>query len=449
MIFPGELWLEKIRFGVQSGFFAVFLLALGLSLGAVWKRRAPIWNRCNRAIWTFALVGFVGMWGAGASLEMMRRAAMVSGRGLLVALIAFSVLLAGVVSLAGEWFPAREAKGRKNEGGDENAISKPTPTALRGDRIAGSLLAFSLVGWWFGGFSGPQNALFAISPLTSNLFQNSQPKNQISETATGRAAISKSVSLANAASKNLIPKGANWADGWVLALAGAQLLGAAQMVHNGKRSRVLNARPATWWLLSFGLALAIPFVGAHPVGASVAFFGFGAFLLKIWGARPETREFSRATRRASWLLIPILAALPLVLGVDWAQWLARQNEFWRAPNLVAPLIFWVLAIGFLLGGRFPLRLAIFDRFSTRALLNGVLAGAFPATLFFGPNGALWWSFFPLAGVFYDLLASHEHPSFERAKSDVHAELSFDPDDAEPEFEPEIGVFAGSGRAQND
>lgn len=408
MNFPGELWLEKIRLVVQSGFFALFLLALALSLGAVWKRRSALWDRCNRAVWTLALLGFVGMWGAGASLEMMRRAAPVSGRGLLVALLAFSVLLAGVVSLTLEWFPAREPRKNRLEE-NPNAIPKPAKSALRGDRIAGSLLALSLVGWWFGGFCGPKNALFALS---------SAPM-------------------------------LGWPEGWILALAGAQLLGAAQMVQSGKRSRVLNVRPATWWLLSFGAALAIPAFGFSALGASVALAGFGAFLLKIWGARPETRDFSRADRRASRVLIPLGAILPLLTGLNWTQWLARQSELWRAPNLIAPFFFFALLATFLLGGRFPLRLAIFHRFSIRALLTGVLAGALPATLFFGPSGALWWSFLPLAGVFYDLLAPHEPKFTEPDESDAESDKILDSDDIEPESESEIAVFAGSGRAQND
>jgi hypothetical protein len=301
-------------------------------------------------MWVAAMGAFLFMWLAGAVLEMMRRAAQVSGSDLVVALAAFSVLLAGVVSLVREWFGPT---GRE---------------PLHCDRLALSLLILSIAGWWFGGAALENNALWDFGPR--DIGRTRAP------------------------------------DAWALSVSGATLLGLAAEV-----LRVRNPRVATWWTLFVAVALAAPMGGKNALAATVFLVGAGAFLCKIWRARRYTARRDcpivlRVNAPTRAVLVALVAALPLIWRPEsLTLWFERISWGWKSPVYVAALTFLLVMGSFLLFlVREPLRLAIFHQFSHRALLFGTLAGTAAAILFFGPAGAPFFAFWPLTGLFFDLLA---------------------------------------------
>lgn len=353
-------WLEAARIWVQIGWFCLFGLALFLSVGAFVRPRSRRYHGFARWLWVAAMGAFVLMWVAGAVLEMMRRAALVSGSDLVLALGAFSILLAGVVSLVREWFGP---SGRE---------------PLQCDRLALSLLILTVAGWWFGGAALEGNALWNFVPLDG-----------------GRVRAP---------------------DGWALAISGATLLGLAALVQSRDEEvqRVRNPRVATLWTVGVAFALAVPLGGHNAAAAAVFLVGAGVFLCKIWRARRYTAQRDcpvvlRVNAPTRGVLIGILAALPLIFRPEaLALWLARIAWGWKSPVYVAALTFLLLIASFLLFlVREPLRLAVFHQFSHRALLLGTLAGTGAAILFFGPGGAPFFAFWPLTGLFFDLLAPRE------------------------------------------
>lgn len=358
-----SLWLEHNRLLVQGGWFALFGVALWLSILAFYKPDSSSLFATARSLWALAMAGFVSMWIAGAVFEMVRRAAKISGMELVLALAAFSILLAGTLSLVREWFGLRW--------GDP----------LKCERVALSMGVLTLAGWWFGGMGLEWNALWNLMP---------QDYERV------RAP-----------------------DGWALALGGSALLGASRMVRSSDESRVRvkNPRAATWWILATALFVAAPGAGNNPPAASVFLLGAGAFLVKIWRSRNDRPIFLRVNRGTRSVLVLLLASLPLlVLPQDRGLWWERLLALWTSPLYLAGFIALCGLLAWLgLRVREPLRLAIFDAYPKRALLQGLLVGSLGAMLFFGPAGVLFWAFWPLAGLFFDLLAPRVSPNSQSAK----------------------------------
>lgn len=356
--FSAASWLENARVAVQSLWLGCFALALWASIGALHRAPRAFIKRGARMLWAAATAIPILMWLGGATLEMMRRAALVSGMQLVLALGAFSLLWAGTLSLAREWFGA----------------SFDVP--LRAAKIAFSLWILTLAGWWFGGLALSQNALWFLTPIA-----NSQKRTP---------------------------------DAWALLLAGATLLGASRGVRpvvgpGGHTAlRVANPRLSTWALAGMALFLALPCGADNPQSASVFVLASAVFSLKIWRARadcPRLFQGPPGTRIAAMVL---LFSSPLLLtgNAEWhAAWRIETAVAWQEPHQLAAWTSVLLAIIYLLGPLRPtLRRAISERFFDRALVQGALAGFGLSSVLFGPGGALFWVFWPLCGLFFDLLA---------------------------------------------
>ncbi len=358
--FPGRIWLENWRLETQSLWFAFFGIALLLSIVALrFPRRARIAQRA-RACWALSISFFFGMWIAGVTLEMMRRAASVSGGRLVLALAAFSLLLAGTSSLAREGFGLR--------------WNQP----LRAARMMLALLTLTFVGWFFGALALQENALWNF-----------------------------------AASGPTFPRAP---EGWTLSLGGAALWSAAARLQSpGNASlRVKNPRAASWFCVGVALFLALP-MGAHsPEAASVFGFGAGIFGFKVWRARADCPRFLRSNWRLRGPLLFCLMLAPFFVAergfapLTKPFWMQRAGAAWQEPVHSTAFAGLCLAIFWLVfRARMPLRAAIFEKFSQRALLGGALGGVFLAALFYGPAGAIFWAFWPLAGVFFEVLSPRD------------------------------------------
>lgn len=343
-------------------------------MAAFFWGRSRVFSHWARRLWALAMLCVVASYLAGATLEMMRRAAPISGAQMVVAIGAFSFLVAGVLSLVREWFGP--------------SWNQP----LRADKIAMSLLILTLAGRWLGGLALESNSLYFLG------FSASQ--------------------------------GAQIPAGWALFLGGATLLAASRAVASPDESvrRARNPRLATWCLVGVALGLAAPF-GAHNGGAASVFIvASGVFCRKIWRSRADCPRFLRAPR--------FLLALGLMLLTVFSLWNQSRLE-WRhmgtawgeRHQIVAGLGFGIALAHWLTRLRPSLRIAISGRFFDRALLHGTLAGLALAALLFGPGGALFWAFWPLCGLFFDLLATREHtrdpanPARNRDAQEIASELS--------------------------
>jgi hypothetical protein len=365
-----SLWLEQSRIWVQCGWFALFGVALLLSILAFYRPGSSGLTATARSFWAMAMFGFVLIWMAGTVVEMMRRAAKISGVELVLALAAFSVLLAGTVSLVREWFGPRW--------GDP----------IKSERLALSLGVLTLAGWWFGGMGLQWNALWNFAPQDY-----------------GRVRAP---------------------DGWALALGGAALLGASRLVRSPDEEvvRVRNPRAAMWWIGLTALFLVLPVGGNNAGAASVFLFGAGVFAIKIWRSRGDCPLVFRVNPPTRVVMVALVALLPLLYPAQSATvWLARLILLWSSPFYLFAFSGLCLAIAWVsFKVREPLRLAIFDSFSSRALLHGTLAGILAATLLYGPAGAIFWAFWPLAGLFFDLLAPRDISTYSR-HSELPAEVA--------------------------
>ena len=359
---PASLWLEKSRLSVQYGWLGLLGVALLMSMvtlsrphGTLSRPHGTLPRAVARGFWVAAMGWFVVMWGAGATLEMVRRVTDLPARELLIALAAFSVFLTGVLALVRGWFGPT---------GNE---------PLRSDRVALSLLILTLAGWWFGGLALEWNALWNLAPLHGG--------------------------------RHRAP------DGWALSLGGATLVGAAHLVQSRDESRVAvrNPRAATWWIMLVAAGLAAPLGGGNGAAASVFVVGAGFFLAKIWRARRDCPLFLRVNWGTRAVMILLLAALPFLFsrpqGAVWAVNVARS---WNSPQDFAAFFLAVIVVyGCYLALRAPLRGALEAQFSRRALGSGTLAGSLAALVLFGPVGAIFWAFWPLFALFFDLLAPRD------------------------------------------
>ncbi|PQV62737.1 hypothetical protein B1R32_12322 [Abditibacterium utsteinense] len=380
--FPGEFWLKNWRIEIQSVWFSLFGIALLLSIGALHRSRRGGIAFVARGFWALSMGFFFAMWIAGAALEMMRRTAPVSGSHLVLALAAFSLLLAATLSLAREGFGATW-----NE-------------TLRPEKMALALLVLTLAGWFFGGMSLESNALWNIFPPIFAPLGADTPRAP---------------------------------DGWNLSLGGAALWGISTLLqsHDETTLRVKNPRAAMWFLLGVALLLALP-QGAHsPAAASVFSFGAGIFAFKVWRVRADCPRFLRSNWRLRGPLLLLLSFAPFfvaqqkfALNLELLKpelWATRLNETWRVPShflafaVLLAAIFWLL-----FRARQPLRITIFHQFPQRSLLSGALGGFCMAAFLFGPTGAIFWAFWPLAGVFFDLLTPRESLSRTDLAGELHA-----------------------------
>jgi hypothetical protein len=76
-------WLSSARVDVQTAFFELGFVALWATLGALAFRRRKVgrgFRIAARGFWGAAMGAFVGMWVAGAGLEMMRRGVLLTVR---------------------------------------------------------------------------------------------------------------------------------------------------------------------------------------------------------------------------------------------------------------------------------------------------------------------------------------------------------------------------------
>jgi hypothetical protein len=357
---PAQFWLEKARLWVQGGWFVLFLLSLCLSIGALKRPHHHGWRVWSRGLWATAMLFFVAMWIAGPVLELMRRAVLVSRWELILALGAFSILLAGVLSLVREWFGPTGAEG------------------LRGESVAFSLLVLTLAGWWFGGVALEGNALWNFAPSGSV--------------------------------RSEIP------DGWALSLSGATLLGVSNLVRRrgNSQKRVANPRAATWWLLAFALMLILPWRGQNLWAASAFLAGAGTFACKMWRLRRDCPRFLRINVGTRAVLISLLTVAPLWSASQEIQtWRAQLFSVWTTPLYVLILLGMLVGartLGFRARGalRSALHRGLEPQISPRILLHATISGTLAATLLLGPAGAPFFAFWPLCGLFFDLLAPREH-----------------------------------------
>ena len=342
-----SIWLD-LRWGATGLWLALFALALALTLRALWRPRTRRFHGIARAAWAGAMAAFAGMWVGGAALEMMRRFWEAPVARLVLGMAVSAFLVAGVVSLAREWFVSPQP---------------PLTRAWKFDarRAAWTLSVLGALSWTLGGL--------ILWPFETTSFRHGEalPAN------------------------------------WLLAWSGAQMAGAAQLVRARAEwnLKVINPRPATLWLLIFALVVA----WISPLAASVVGAGFAAFVGRVWSLREGVR-----VPRWMWGLLPIL----VLAGALWwsgesvASWTARQrlgaNPLWWGAG--AAFGAWILLLAS--GGRWALQIAVDEDGSARALLWGAGVGAVAALLIFGVAGALFWSFWPLASLFFGLLEWHDH-----------------------------------------
>lgn len=341
-----SIWLF-VRWGATGVWLGLLALALALTLGALWRPRARRFHGMARVVWVMAMAAFILMWIAGVALEMMRRVWAAPLVQLLIAMAVFSFLIAGVVALVREWFVAP---------------GPPQTRAWKFDarRAAWTLSVLGALSWVLGGL--------ILWPFETTSFRHAEtfPVN------------------------------------WLLAWSGAQMAGAAQLVraHASWNLKVVNPRPATLWLTIFTLVVG----WFNPLAAGVIGCAFAAFLGRVWSLRAEVRA-----PQWMWHLLPIL----VLAGALWwsgetsALWLARQKIGWMPLWLGAGAAFGLWLLLMASGGRLALQIAVHEDGSARALLWGAGVGMGAALIIFGAAGALFWSFWPLATLFFALLEWHD------------------------------------------
>ena len=293
-----------------------------------------------------------------------------------MALAVFSLLIAGVVALVREWFA------RPND----------APWQFDARRAAWTLSVLCGIGWALGGL--------VLWPFETASYRHSE----------------------------VLPVN------WLLAWSGAQLAGAAQLVRARPtwKLRVINPRPATWWLLIvtlFMLALGRALIVGVVAGAGAA------FLLRVWSLRRETARVPQWARRLARLVPPLIVLGAWAWqGESFAVWLARwrlgASPLWWGAG--AAFGVWLLLMA--RGARLALREALLENGWARALLLATGVGAGAAALLFGAAGALFWSFWPLATLFCALLEGHD-PSPRSARF------------ARRDSKPQVAISADGGSAQ--
>lgn len=381
-----SIWLN-VRWGATGVWLALFALALALTLGALWRPRSRRFHGVTRAVWAAAMLAFVGMWLAGAALEMLRRTWSAPLGPLLLAMAVFSLLVAGVLALVREWF-VRPAP--------------PRPLAWKFDarRMAWTLIVLCGIGWALGGL--------ALWPFETTSFRRSEA----------------------------LP--VNWREAlpanWLLALGGAQLAGAAQLVRapDGSVARRQSAP---------GDLVAAAFHAGFGVVRAV---GGGRHRLRVRGVCAarlghEKRNRARAAGCAAFGAFAAAFGFGRRFGVarrkqSVASWLVRQKLAWTPlwSGAFAAFVLWLLLMAS--GGRFALRLAVHENGGARALHLGTGVGALAALTVFGAAGVIFWSFWPLASLFFALLKWHDSPErpARRARRNVERAAAISTNGGSPE-----------------
>lgn len=336
-----QTWLENARGPFQAIWAAIFGLALLISLAAMLApTRRQNWRILARTLWILAMLWPLFAWLAGVCLEVVRRASAASESGLIVALVAFALLLMGVATLLREWFAPR----------------------LRRAQIGVAWAAFSVVGLWLGGFALEWNGLLNLAPLDWN--------------------------------RGRMP------DAWSLWLVGASLLGVAGLIGgpNEGEKRVLNPRPATLWLLAIVALIGWRDWGGQWDAGLVALASFGWFALKFWAARPNCWVWIRKPNRI-WRVLWLLGVYFLWRFVTPMGWPIQAAPSWNGLGwwLLVEAIF-VAALIVLASSPRLFEVAGRPRFATRAMLQASGVAVVVALPFFGIAAIPLLLFWPLAGL---------------------------------------------------
>ncbi|HEX8235885.1 MAG TPA: hypothetical protein VF600_08010 [Abditibacteriaceae bacterium] len=341
----------------------------------------------NRLGWRATLIYPLLLWMAGVCVELMWR----SGRFLpslspsgdwtfSFLLLAFTLFLALVVTLAWSWFgdERRREQWRRTQ-------SPIIVARLRATHIGVLWLLLTVFSLWVGGFAQPWNSLIgSLWPDAASL--------ELSGNLPVRVG-----------------------DFWALLLISATMLGVSSMTRVGRATqavsarRVLNVRPAATWMILVVLLLWHPSWGRNAPAALVALFGFGTMWFRLWSERAERLV---RLRRRRWLLAGVVGLGVLLL---WPRSSGSQEvallDWWNAWVMSWQTPWWSIALAATLAGaalflspaRWALREYLNLRYSSRAMLVGTAVAALVALLLFGPAGPPLVALYTLGSVLYEAL----------------------------------------------
>ncbi|MDF2439952.1 MAG: hypothetical protein JWN98_936 [Abditibacteriota bacterium] len=172
--------------------------------------------------------------------------------------------------------------------------------------------------------------------------------------------------------------------------------------------RVVNVRPSLLWLA--GVLVILWLCGGNTAATLVAVVTFGLWALRVQLERLEREE--RLPRRR-WVVIAAVALGVLLLWQRGGSWwlqstLALWWPAWRATwsSLEWRWAFFALCLAGLvvaLPGRHVLRAYLRDHYTSRLMLAATGAGGVVALLLFGPMGPVLLALYPAGALLYDLL----------------------------------------------
>jgi len=270
---------------------------------------------------------------------------------------------------------------------------------LNGTRIGIIWLWLTLIGLWVGGFALPWNALLGDSLLEMQAV---------------------AVRLG---------------DVWALLLISATLAGAAGLTSRhaarlpfqptpessrqhvtaydeeaAPMRRVINLRPALFWMTA--IALVLFFWGRNAPCSIVAAIGFGVMALRL--------SFERAPRatRMRWKRVAVALSFVCLLlwqrgsvptfeqtvTAWWPHWVGQWSQWWWT---MACLATFAGAVSFVTGARGLLRSYLHTRYAMRAALSAATAAALAAMIIYGPMGPALIGLYTLGAVMYEVLGAGE------------------------------------------
>jgi hypothetical protein len=394
----GIAWLGAAHPALHTVWAALLSLAILVSLIVLTRRAtgaeerkadsaAVGGERWTRTWWRVAMAAPLFLWLAGFCLEVPWRMGplpQLSGdnNGVLPplsgqpfsALLLVALAIVGLLTTARGWF---------------------TRTKLRRVRVGVTWLALTVLGLWLGGFALPWNTLFSTSPLS---FTDGAP--------------------------------ARAGDLCALLLISATLLGISGLTQPVPRRRpsyevsewdvepyepqplprrVINLRPAGFWMAAVVLLLLWDSLGRNSNTALVAAIGFGTMWMRLWLERAE-REVRLTWRRRVMIGVAFLTVLLLqrggasVIGTTladwWPHWLASWQYWWWNIAFIASCVGAAL---FCTTARPILRNYLMMEFSSRAMLTGTAVAALAALILCGPSGPPPLALYTLGAVIVESL----------------------------------------------